>query len=101
MLGTNTEGYPSRLGRVKSRGQGQVEAGRAEAGHAAFVCDLAGYQVHRRRAEEVSDEIAHRFRIYVHGRADLLDSTRAHDDDAIGKRHRLFLVVRDVDEGTP
>ena len=33
------------------------------------------------------------------GRADLLDVTVAHDDDAVGERHRLDLVMGDVDDG--
>ena len=31
--------------------------------------------------------------------AELLDPPLAHDDDAVGHRHRLGLVVRHVDEG--
>ena len=29
----------------------------------------------------------------------LLDPAVVHDDDQVGQRHRLFLAVRDVDEG--
>ena len=32
------------------------------------------------------------------GRADLLDPPALHDDDPVGQRHRLDLVVRDVDD---
>ena len=32
-------------------------------------------------------------------RADLLDAAAVHDDDAVGERHRLDLVVGDVDGG--
>ena len=37
--------------------------------------------------------------VQLQRRADLLDDAVVHDDDAVGHRHRLDLVVRDVDGG--
>ena len=34
--------------------------------------------------------------VYLVGRADLLDKSLVKDRDAVGKRQRFFLVVRDV-----
>ncbi len=44
-------------------------------------------------------KVVDRIRIDFHRRADLHDLARAHDHDPVGERHRLFLVVRDEDEG--
>src|SRR5262249_10998933 len=49
--------------------------------------------------EEVGDERIGRIGIDLHGRAGLLDRAGAHHHDAVGERHRLLLVVGDVDEG--
>ena len=56
-------------------------------------------QVHRRRADEARDEGRGRPVVDVLGRADLLDAAMVQDDDAVRQRHRLDLVVRDVDRG--
>ena len=37
----------------------------------------------------------------VSGSRDLLDPALVHDDDPVGHRQRLLLVVRDVDEHQP
>src|SRR5262249_58830715 len=44
--------------------------------------------------EEIGDEVIDGVRIDFHRRADLHDLPGAHDDDAVGERHRFFLVVR-------
>ena len=51
-----------------------------------------------RRADEAGDEDRWRVLVDLLRRADLLDAAAAHDDDAVGQRHRLDLVVGDVDE---
>ena len=61
------------------------------------VVDRRLVQVHRRRADEAGDEARRRAPEHLVGRADLLDIAVAHDDDAVGQRHRLDLVVGDVD----
>ena len=48
-------------------------------------------------ADEVGDERRRRIAVDLHRRADLLDHAVVHDDDAVGDRERLFLVVRDHD----
>ena len=37
--------------------------------------------------------------VKLHRRADLLDDAGAQHDDAVGERHRLDLIVRDIDHG--
>ena len=100
MLGPDAEGGGAGLHVAQAVGQIDIEAGRMETSAAVRLPHLAGHQVHRRRAEEVGDEIADRIGIDVHGRADLHHLALVHHDDAVGQRHRLFLVVGDVDEGS-
>src|SRR5690606_22305317 len=57
----------------------------------------AGYEVHRRRADEAGDEAGLRMMVELVRRADLLDDAAVHDHHAIGQSHRLDLVVGDVD----
>ena len=54
-------------------------------------------EVHRRRADEAADEEVHRALVELLGRRDLLELALPHDRDAVAHRHRLDLVVRDVD----
>ena len=49
-------------------------------------------------AHELGDELVARMTGQLGWRSDLLDDCIAHDDDAIGHRERLFLVVRHVDK---
>ena len=48
--------------------------------------------------QEAGDEGGARRLVQLRRRAELLDLARVHDRDRVGHRHRLFLVVRDVDE---
>ncbi len=83
--------------------------GRADASRDGFrsccelqrpICDDAGReQVHRRRTDEPGDEQIGRVLIELHRRPDLLDAARVEDNDAVGQRHRLDLVVCHVDHG--
>ena len=57
--------------------------------------------VHRRAADEACDEQVLRVAVELLRRVDLLQLTLAHDGDAITHRHRLGLVVRDVDRRRP
>ena len=55
------------------------------------------HEVHRRRADEAGHEDVHRPGVELLGRPDLLEDAQAHDRDPVAHRHRLDLVVRDVD----
>jgi hypothetical protein len=67
--------------------------------------DRAGYfahrprldEVHRRRAEEARDEEVGGLVVEFHRRADLHHLAVLQHDDLVGERHRLDLVVGDVD----
>ena len=63
------------------------------------VVDCRVNEVHGRRADEAGDESGLRASEHVIGRTDLFDQPVAHDDDAVGERHRLDLVVGDIDDG--
>ena len=54
-------------------------------------------QVHRGAADETADEEVHRVVVQLLRRRDLLQLALAHDGDPVTHRHRLDLVVRDVD----
>src|SRR3954454_9134674 len=53
-------------------------------------------QVHRRRADEARGEGGGGLTVELFRRAVLLDMAVAHQDDAIGHRHRLGLVMGDI-----
>src|SRR3984885_8282624 len=61
--------------------------------------DLAFQKIHRRRTDEAGDERVVRPVVEFQRRADLLHVAGIHHHDLIGHRHRLDLVVRDVDGG--
>ena len=70
----------------------------AEADLGAVDAGYGGRQeVHRRRADEGGDELVLRAVVEVERRADLRDAAAVEHDDAVGQRHRLDLVVGDVD----
>src|SRR5207244_4474908 len=54
-------------------------------------------EVHRRRADESGHEEIRRALVEILRGVELLDEPFVHDRDAIAHRHRLDLVVRDVD----
>ena len=51
-----------------------------------------------RLADELGDEFVDGGAVDFGRRTDLLNFTRIHDDDLVGHRQRLFLIVRDEDE---
>ena len=57
------------------------------------------HHVHRGAADEAADEEVHRLVVELLRRGDLLELPLAHDGDAVAHRHRLDLVVGDVDRG--
>jgi hypothetical protein len=60
---------------------------------------MGGDEVHARAADEAGDEGVAGALVEFLGRADLLDAAVAQHHDAVGQRHGLDLVVRDVDHG--
>ena len=72
----------------------------AVAGDDDVAVGVAGrQQVHRRAADEGGDIDRVRSREYLGRPADLLDFAGHEHRHAVGQRHRLFLVVGDVDGG--
>ena len=63
--------------------------------------DIRMKKVHCRRPHEIRDEQVRRCQIDLVRRADLLDDTFTHHHDLGGKRHRLDLVMRDIDHRGP
>ena len=57
------------------------------------------HEVHARGADEPGHEQVRRVVVQLHRRADLLKHAAEHDRHAIAERHRLGLVVGDVDGG--
>ena len=84
--------------RRPSPGRRLRRSGSAEAGELDRVVGELGLdEVHRRRADERGDEEVARLAVERLRRVDLLDRAVAHHRDARAERHRLDLVVRDVD----
>ncbi len=54
-------------------------------------------KVHRRRTDEARDERIGRVVVQLERTSGLLDAAVTHHDDLVAHRHRLDLVVRDVD----
>ena len=54
-------------------------------------------EIHTRAADEACDEQVRRACVELGGVCDLLELAEAHDGDAVAERHRLDLIVRDVD----
>ena len=61
--------------------------------------DGAFDEIHAGRADEAGDEAVDRPVVDRLRRVELLDQAALHDGDAVGERHRLDLVVGDVDHG--
>ena len=61
--------------------------------------ELDRHEVHRRRADEAGDEQVDRVVVELLRAADLLELALAHHRDPVAERHRLGLVVGDVDGG--
>src|SRR5262245_38357027 len=64
-----------------------------------YLVRLRGHQIHRRRADEGGDEGGRGLLVDIERVADLLDHAAIHHDQNVGERHRLELVVGDVDRG--
>ncbi len=60
---------------------------------------LEAQEVHRRRTDEVRDEHAGGPVVNLLRRTDLFHAPLVHDRDLVGHRHRLEMVVGDIDRG--
>ncbi len=80
-------------------GQRQPRASEVDGDVVAVALDAAQGHVHRRRADEPGDEDVVRVVVQELRRADLLQHTVLHQRDPVAHRHRLDLVVGDVDRG--
>ena len=65
--------------------------------HASGAFDLGIDEGHA--ADEIGDKRGRRMPVNLGRRADLIDDALVHHHDAVGHRHRFFLVVRDHDGG--
>jgi hypothetical protein len=74
-------------------GDGDLERARLD----AAIGGAAAEQVHRRAADERRDEHVRRRAVDLLRRAELQQVAAVHHGDAVAERHRLDLVVRDVD----
>ena len=83
--------------RILGRNDERRFAAQSDHQRAVALLEPGRNEVHSRRADESCDEDGGRLAVDHVGRADLLDTAVAHHDDPIGKRHRLHLIVRDVD----
>lgn len=61
--------------------------------HVAAIASQAIAASRRLRRDKIADKIALRFFANIVGAADLLYPAHRHDDDQIGKLHRLILIV--------
>ena len=71
----------------------------AQAGGQRLALDGGGQEVHRRAADETGHEQVAGLLVELGGRAHLLHDPAAHHHDAVAERHRLGLVVGDVEGG--
>jgi hypothetical protein len=76
-----------------------IRAHQRDAQIVAAAFDRGGQEVHRRRTHEVGDEQIGGIVVDFRRRADLLQDAILEDDDLGRQRHRLDLVMGDVDDG--
>ena len=81
-----------------ARAVGRQHRGTVGSGdHGAARTGRERQQVHRRRADEAGDERVRRAFVEIDRRRGLLDPAAVQQHDLVGHRHRLDLIVRDVD----
>ena len=95
MLGSDADRDPAARFQLAARRDRTAAVER----HPAVRLGLPGEEIHRRRADEARDEHACRVLVDLHRRADLLGAAGVHDDHPLRQRHRLDLVVGDVEAG--
>ena len=84
------------LGELRHGDLGAVDP---DAHRAGAEAGAEGQEVHRRRADEIGDEHGGGLVVDLLGRGELLDHAAVHHRDLVGHRHRLELVVGDIDGG--
>ena len=100
MFGAQAERDGTARGRqVELAGGWQDRLGDAGDGDGAVGGDTAGQEVHLGRPDEACDEKVGGGAEDLGRGAGLFDPAVAHDDDLVGQRHRLDLVMGDVDHG--
>ena len=80
-------------------GDGQAMSAEGHGQRAVLPSKLGLDQVDRRRADEARYELVHRALVERLRRRNLLQLAVEHDRDAVAQRHRLDLVVGDVERG--
>src|SRR5579883_2167503 len=101
IFGPNAEEERAVPGERSLRPLPQSDARRAKPRRSAavFMRQLDGDEVHRRIAEEARDEGGGGIAVDGQRLSDLHDLALVHDADAMAHRHRLDLVVGDIDGG--
>ena len=89
------------MGRQQGVGHAQPLGAEQDLDAPGAVRQPAAQEVHRRRADEARHEHVGRLVVELLRRADLLQPAVAHDRDAVAHRHRLGLVVGDVQRRRP
>ena len=84
-------------GHVGVGGEREPHVAEHELERAVAALGADAREAHRGAADEAGDERVRRPLVDLVGIAALLDHAVAHDRDAVAHRHRLDLVVRDVD----
>src|SRR5690606_27595706 len=100
MFGADAEDGSTRLracGVESVVGERDVQPFGDKARRAVAHGDFAVEEIHARRADEAGDEEVDRTLVDVLRPTELLDEAAFQDGDAVGERHRLDLVVGDVD----
>ena len=85
--------------RARGRPADCVERNAKLAEHDVVPVDARLHEVHRRRADEGSDEEVAWLPVELLWRVDLEDPALTHHCDPLSERHRLHLVVGDVHRG--
>src|SRR5277367_2535412 len=99
MLGTDAERQRPADPLLMHFGHDDVRVLKTDRSVSALQLALEADEVHRRGADKVGDKHAVRPIVDLLRRGDLLDHPAVHDEDPVGHRHRLELVMSDVDGG--
>src|ERR1700733_3535664 len=99
VFGTHAEDQIARRQGLAWRRNGDLAAADPDSGAAWLERVVEGQQVHWRGADEIRDKDRRRTIIDLLRRAQLFDHAMVHHRDLVAKRHRLDLVVCDIDGG--
>ncbi len=90
-------GQPLEARGLRLRDRQRNAVGQPGAQADAILLDMAADEIHRRRADEAGNEAGLGVVIEILRAGDLLDQAAVHDHDPVGERHRLDLIVGDID----